>query len=282
MPWQTLGTPAPDHLPHTREQLHCVAQVIASVPRLLATPQDDWGHQAFDWNEDQQTLISVEIPADVRFRVGLRIADATALILNADGSAVAAQPADTLSIDNLYRWLTTQVVTLTGSALPRPLTEAEDGLPEPCAAGQTFDLANSAALQELARYYNNSHRLLQQVVATNDNATPVRTWPHHMDIATVISLDPGADPETARSVSFGMQPGDGSYAEPYYYSSPWPYPEAGDWPALDGGGTWHTEGFTAAVLTASDLVRAGDGAAQQEALQSFALSAIEANRSLLV
>lgn len=43
MTWHTLGTPAPDQLPATREQLHCVAQVVASVPRLLATPEDDWG-----------------------------------------------------------------------------------------------------------------------------------------------------------------------------------------------------------------------------------------------
>lgn len=285
MSWQTLGTPAPDQLPHTREQLHCIAQVIASVPRLLATPQDDWGHQAFDWDEDRGALFSVEIPGDAPFRVGLRIADATALVVGADGSEVASQPANGLSIDELFAWLTSQTVARTGSALPKPLIEAEDGLPEPCVAGQIFDLADNAALAELARYYTNSNPILEEIVATNENAAPVRTWPHHMDMATLISLDPGQDPETARSISFGMQPGDGSYAEPYYYSSPWPYPELApsspDWPALDGGGAWHTEAFTAAVLLASNLVAAGDTAAQQQALEAFARSAVTGNRALL-
>lgn len=281
MPWQTLGNPDPNELPHTREQLHCVAQVIASVPRLLATPQDDWGHQAFDWDEGRQALFSVEIPGDTPFRVGLRVADATALVVGTDGGEIAEQATNGLSIDELFGWLTEQTVGLTGSALPKPLAEAEDGLPEPCAAGQAFDLSDSEALAELARYYDNSHRVLQQIVSSNEHAAPVRTWPHHMDMATLISLDPGKDPETARSVSFGMQPGDGSYAEPYYYSSPWPYPEAGDWPALEGGGVWHTEGFTAAVLVASNLTAAGDGAAQEQALEAFARSAVDTNRALI-
>lgn len=285
MSWQTLGTPAPDQIPHTREQLHCVAQVVASVPRLLAAPQDDWGHQAFDWDEGSGTLLSVEIPGDHPFRVGLRVADATAVVIGSDGTEVASQAANGLSIDDLFAWLTRQTVDLTESALPKPLTQAEDGLPEPCVAGQTFDLADDAALAELARYYSNSHPVLQEIVATNDHAAPVRTWPHHMDMATLISLDPGEDPETARSISFGMQPGDGSYAEPYYYSSPWPYPEldpsSSGWPTLEGGGAWHTEGFTAAVLVASNLVAAGDADAQRTALDDFARSAIEGNRSLL-
>jgi len=281
MPWQTLGTPAPDQLAHTREQLHCVAQVVASVPRSLATPQDDWSHHSFQWDAQRQALLGAEIPSGNNFRAGVRVADGTAIIVAADGSEVAAQPAHGLAIDDLFAWLTEQVTALTGAPPPKPLIEVEDGLPEPCAAGQRFDLGDTPALAEIARYYENSHAVLQQIVASHDNAAPVRTWPHHMDMATLISLDPGADPETARSVSFGMQPGDGFYAEPYYYSSPWPYPEAGAEPALSGGGAWRTEGFTAAVLVASNLVDAGDATEQEQALDAFARSAIEGNQTLL-
>ena len=281
MTWHTLGNPAPDQLPDTREQLHCVAQVVASVARLLATPQDDWGHQSFRWDEARQALTSVEIPGATPFSVGLRVADGSALILGADGSEVASLATNGLTIDELFAWLTTQVVDLTGGPLSKPLAEAEEGLPEPCAVGQQFDLSDTAALAELARYYSNSDAVLQELVASNEHATPVRTWPHHMDMAILISLDPSEGPESARSVSFGMQPGDGSYAEPYYYSSPWPYPEPGDWPALDGGGSWHTEGFTAAVLVASKLTDAGDAAAQEQALEAFAKSAVASNKALL-
>lgn len=281
MPWQTLGTPAPDQLAHTREQLHCVAQVVASVPRLMAPRADDWSHSAFDWNNDHQALISVLIPSDTPFRVGLRVGDATALFFDESGTEIRALQTNGVTIEALFTWLTRQIVDITSSALRKPLTEAEDGLPEPCVAGQTFDLANDAALAELARYYANSNEVLQQLGRAQESAPPVRTWPHHMDMAFSITLDEHADAEEARAVSLGMQPGDGSYAEPYYYSSPWPYPTPDAWPALEGGGRWHTEGFTAAVLLASDLVATGDAAAQQATLEAFARSAIAANTKLI-
>ena len=84
MPWHSIGTPAPDQLAHTRLQLHCAAQAIANVPRLLARRTDDWSHSAFAWDEGRQALLSARIPADVPFYVGLRVPDATALILDAD------------------------------------------------------------------------------------------------------------------------------------------------------------------------------------------------------
>ena len=280
MPWHTLGTVAPDRLPHTREQLHCVAQIVANVPRLLAPRQPDYSHSAFDWDSDTQSLISVEIPSDVHFRVGLRVPDATALFLNPDRSELATLPTDGIALEDLLRWFTRQIVDLTASALPRPLADAEDGLPDPCVAGQVFDLADRDALAELGRYYDNSQPLFEQVASNHANATPVRTWPHHMDIGFLIELDPGDNSKNARSVSLGMQPGDDSYPEPYYYSSPWPYPDPEDWPPLEGNGRWHTDDFTAAILLASDLP-ADDAAAQEQHLTAFIDSAIEANTSLL-
>jgi len=284
MTWQTLGATAPDQLAHTREQLHCVAQVIANVPRLLVPAAPDWGHSAFHWDEALQALVSVEVPAGTPFRVALRVANATALVLDQASTEVASLATDGLTIEQLFDWLTRHA-TSQGATLPKPLDQASDTLPHPCVAGQTFDLANRPALDELARYYDNSNRALQAISEANEHTTPVRTWPHHMDMALLIELDPnpepGADPETARSVSFGMQPGDGFSAEPYFYSSPWPYPSSPQWPALAADGAWNTEGFTAAILSASALIAAGDAAAQQQALTAFTVSAIEGNRALL-
>ena len=281
MPWHSIGTPAPDQLAHTRLQLHCAAQAIANVPRLLARRTDDWSHSAFAWDEGRQALLSARIPADVPFHVGLRVPDATALILDADEVEISTCSADGRTIEELFAWLTRQIVDLTSSALPKPLANAEAGLPEPCKAGQVFDLADGAALAELARYYDNTSHVLQQIQASQKHASPVRTWPHHMDMALSIDLDPNQEGPQVRSISFGMQPGDTFYPEPYYYSSPWPYPEPDAWPTLDSGGHWHTDGFTGAVLLASALARTGDAAAQEAALEAFAHSAIAANRALL-
>ncbi len=69
-----------------------------------------------------------------------------------------------------------------------------------------------------------------------------------------------------------MSPGDESYGEPYFYVSPWPYPQQGVLPGLKGNGFWHTAGFTAAVLTATAILEQAD---QQAAIHTFALGTLE-------
>jgi hypothetical protein len=53
----------------------------------------------------------------------------------------------------------------------------------------------------------------------------VRCWPHHFDIATLLSLGRG-DPEGAAAIGIGMSPGDAYYPQPHFYISPWPAPPA--------------------------------------------------------
>jgi len=282
MAWQTLGSPPPDQLAHAREQLHCAAQAIANVPRLLAPHESDWSHSAFGWDEDRGALLSIEIPADVRFRVGLRLADASALILDTRGDELGSFAAHGRTIEELFGWLTRQIVDLTSSALPRPLAKAERTLPVPCVAGQTFELDDRAALAELARYYANTHDLLQRIRSMGATASAIHVWPHHMDMAMVIEVDSSDEGDSPRSVSLGMEPGDTYYPEPYFYSSlqPMPVREPADWPPLEPG-SWHTGGFTGAGLLSSEVTRAGDAAAQEAVLNGFARAAIAANQALL-
>ncbi|NNE17483.1 MAG: hypothetical protein HKN10_03295, partial [Myxococcales bacterium] len=60
--------------------------------------------------------------------------------------------------------------------------------------------------------------------------------------------------EEARSIGVGFSPGDGSYDQPYFYVTPWPYPEASSLPRLTKGAEWHRSGWTGAVLTAERLL----------------------------
>lgn len=77
-------------------------------------------------------------------------------------------------------------------------------------------------------------------------ASAVRVWPHHFDIATLITLDDG-DAERARSVGVGLSPGDGGIPQPYFYVTPWPYPESKFGPKLPWNGYWHSKGWFGAV-----------------------------------
>jgi hypothetical protein len=149
------------------------------------------------------------------------------------------------------------------------------------AQGEPFQEPKSAALEELARWFHDGYLVLSEVAQRQLGGAEVRCWPHHFDLAALLTLDPERDPEQARSIGVGLSPGDGNHAEPYFYVTPWPHPDAGDLPQLPGWARWHTEGFTAAIFTGSELVSAGGSEAQLERARSGLSSTVSACCALL-
>ena len=145
----------------------------------------------------------------------------------------------------------------------------------PLADGAAFDVADRRAeLAELERWLANADHALHEAVAGDAAASPVRLWPHHFDIATLVDLGEGG-----RSINLGLSPGDDTYPEPYFYVSPWPYPEPRAPTALPHG-HWHDEGFFAAVLTAEELL-AGDADGQARRAAEFLDAAAARARAML-
>jgi hypothetical protein len=136
------------------------------------------------------------------------------------------------------------------------------------------------ALSELKNYYANTEPLLQAIIAKTEDATATRIWPHHFDIATLIML-PGMKNGSPLTVGVGLSPGDASYHEPYWYVSPYPYPDAASLPALDSDGFWHTQHWVGAVLHASRLAESVSAEAQQQQVESFLLAALGTSIALL-
>ena len=140
--------------------------------------------------------------------------------------------------------------------------------PGPLQAGTVFPSVPDDAYLRLQAWFANSTRVLQAVQLAHDGGE-VRVWPHHFDVATLISLGDG------KSIGVGMSPGSPGIDEPYLYVSPWPYPK-GDFPELTHG-RWHTDGFTAALLSGDDLPDEG----QDAVVATFLQQAIAGCRSLL-
>jgi hypothetical protein len=148
-------------------------------------------------------------------------------------------------------------------------------MPEhPVGRGAPYGAAGLAApLAVLADWYANADQMLgetrQRIVARGIDAPPVRCWPHHFDLDSLISLGAGA---RARTVGIGFCPGDEYYDQPYFYVSCHPPPVIGALPALPPAGHWHSHHFTAAVALADRIVEAGD---QRAAAQAFLLAATD-------
>lgn len=278
--WEPLGDVNPKELTGARLQLHWMAQAATAVGKQLLPHRPDFGEQSFQWSGELHALMQETIEGKRPFRAGLRPSPPALLLAGDQGKVLRALPLAGCSLEEAYAWMCEHVGELLGRPLAQPLERPGELPLHPVSGGAPFSFTDAGAFAEIGSYFANADRVLRDVQERNPGASPVRCWPHHFDIATLIALDPEADPERARSIGVGLSPGDGSYDEPYFYVLPWPAPK-GDLPELAGEGRWHTAGWTGAVLEASRFVGAGSSGAQAKQVASFLDSAIAAGRHLL-
>ncbi len=268
--WRPLRGVAPNRLAAARVQAHHATQWLARAARahIMALPDD--GHTNLGWNDAFGGLITHPQPDGAM--LGLRVADLTLVLLDAAGTKsldafALAGHRDADARDWLGRLAQRRGLD------PRKL----DAVPPyelPPRPGETYTV-DGDALGEVAAWFANANAALgairEHVVARGIEAPPVRCWPHHFDLDTLVTLAPD------RSTGIGFEPGDHHYDEPYFYVSIYPAPDVATLPALPTIGHWNTRHFTAAVATATRVCAATDqGGAVVEFLRVAVDAAIKA------
>lgn len=212
-----------------RLQLHWAAQIAAGVGRTLNTPRADDSHTSFTWSPSRGALLQEPVDGT---SAGLRLRDLTLLLVRND-ETIGELSLRGHMLDDGFAFLERHF----GANLKRPDVELPD---HPVAHGAKFD-ADPIDLAELAQHYAAASAVCEEVRTSDPRAGLVRCWPHHFDIATLIDRGGG------HTIGIGLSPGDRWYDEPYYYVTPWPYPDAAKLGELRIG-QWHTEGWIGAVL----------------------------------
>ena len=225
-------------LSEARLQAHYAVQWLARTARAYIQPQPDDGHTSLLWDRSLDGLMTQALPDGTR--LSLQIAD---LSLAWHGGTRAG-PVQSFGLNQqpdtqARQWLGAQ---LAARGLDARALDAASPYPLPThaiARGAVYDAAGCAdALAALA-------------------ASPVCCWPHHFDLATLITL-PTRNANVTGYVGVGLSPGDHYYDEPYYYVSVYPKPDPAALPSLPALGSWHTHEFTAAVAPAHRIVAAKD------------------------
>lgn len=274
--WRRLGGVSPGALVTARTQLHHAAQVANAAAISLLPPEADDSHTNFEWIDALGALVARRIPATQPFRVALRPADLALAVVHGDDVAAAVYPLSGRTRDDAFAWLVEQVA-LSGADASRMTMRRHYEIPgEPPDAAHPFALAGGAAFHELAAYWSDADHLLRAVARAIPGASEVRCWPHHFDIATLITEPTAA---TRTTIGVGLSPGDEYYAEPYLYVSPYPYPDTSALPPLEVG-SWHTTGWVGAVLPGTSWVRATEPAEQRWLAVTFIYAAIAVVRRL--
>ncbi len=271
----------PTGLIDARKELHHALQVVAAAARSYAPERPDDAHSNLGWHAACDALVTRPLGEDDAPRVALRFDRRALAVVDADGTCAELTLAGRVRTE-LAGWVRTQLAVRDLDPAAYRHERPYEMPHHPVMDGARWLEPNDVAAgtpEELGRWFALAAPALEEVAAREPGASPVRCWPHHFDLATLITLDEGEDPEDARSVGVGLSPGDETLEQPYLYVTPWPKP-ASDvaLPALPAG-HWHTEGFTAAVLTGEELL--AESAEPPAALRAFLDAAVPAARGLL-
>ncbi len=267
--WEGLGAVAPEELADARLVAHWALQIVAAASTRLPA-RADFSHTSVSWSSEHRALMTEPIDG---VRAGLRIHDLTVVVVGGGDGVHHSLAGETLKAG--LAWLQATLDERLGSPVELVLP-AHDMPTHSVGDGSPFPDAAHEAYAELARWFANAQRIVSEV-ATERKGAQARCWPHHFDLATLITIVANEDAEKARTVGVGLSPGDGGYAQPYWYVTPWPWPAADALSELEVG-TWHTDGWTGAVLTASALLKHAD---QPAALHTFLASAVESSIRLV-
>ena len=252
---------SPVDLEPVRTLSHSAIQWASLAARANLDALDDDSHSNLGWDEDCFALLSRELDGAKRCQLGFGFATA-ALLWVVDGNVTESLTLSDASERDAMAWCNERL----SRAGLRGTGEAELPYQLPSVDYTVFSRDETTlALRTLGAWFSLADKALNAIVEEQRVGTvlvpTVRCWPHHYDLAVLFVLDEG-DPEKARSVGVGLSPGDGSYAEPYFYCTPWPTPAALPEPAA--GMRWHTDGFTSMVCRASQLAGSADARGRLE------------------
>ena len=269
--WQTLGAVPPEGLVAARETLHHAAQLLALAAVSFIPAQADDSHTSLSWLTAHTALATQPIAAPTTpIRVALRVPDLTLLLVDdASGGERGSFALEGATRVEALAWIADRVgdAGLERSRLRATLhfTIA----PHTTDAGGAFS-AERPDLDELARWYSDASSFLEEYRASIAGAGPVRCWPHHFDIATLVRLSRA---KRLQTIGVGLSPGDEGSDEPYFYVGPSPSPSRVPPPLSIGG--WQTTSWWGAALGASAIVPIHEAAAQRAFVSRFVNEAVE-------
>ena len=273
--WRQVARVDPASLVDSRLQLHHALQIIVSAPISFLEKRADDSHTNLEWLPSLEALGTNWLERATRVRFALHAANLALLAVDQDGGVTSEFQLSGRTTADGVTWLreSLSAAGYDGAALT---TRKHYEIPtHAVASGGVYSLGSAETFAELGRYYGDAHELTSHVAATRSGASPPRCWPHHFDLATLITLPEIAGRGT-RTVGVGMSPGDASYAEPYFYVGPYPHPNRDRLRPLGSLGAWHTQGWIGAVLRGSEIAGL-DERRQKEAVHAFAHAAVEAS-----
>jgi hypothetical protein len=265
--WRTIENVDRPRLRAARLQAHYATQWLARAAYAYVPAQPDDRHSNLGWDDIRGGLVTRALPDGTQ--IGLRFRDLALMIFTSADPTYIFRLHGRRDAD-VRAWLGSAVADrgFDPAALDAPLPYQLP--PSNIGSAEAYSAADDAgSLDDLARWYANANDVMEaarlSLVARNIAAPPVRCWPHHFDLDSLVQLRPGY------FIGIGFEPGDDYYDEPYFYVSLYPAPDVASLPDPPAIAHWHAKGFTAAVAPATRIAEARDQKGEVEAYLEFAI-----------
>ncbi|MFE4105841.1 hypothetical protein [Almyronema epifaneia] len=268
----------PTALTGSRIQLHYAIQFMAATGMALVEAQPDGSQMTLDWCDDLKAFIGQRILGDRPCYLALDPVQLISLILDDQQQAIASFPLIGKTMETALNWHKAELSKLGVDAEKIAFLSYPNDFPDhPLAHGAQFASGDEEGRKTVAAYFAVTYPLLYGIIISQAGASPIYIWPHHFDMATLVTL--AGEGASAQTIGAGFSPGDNGYNQPYWYVTPWPYPDKQALPSL-AVGTWHTEGWIGAILLADELAEA-TSATTQQTVKTFLETAVSVCHKLL-
>ena len=250
----------------TRDTLQLYAKVVGVIPRTHAEFDPKWWHVSLKVVPEGLVTDDMRLPDGETFNLKMDLTRHMVILSTSQGLVREFDMTAGLSGTDFGNEILSAVADLglTGEYDRARFENGEPRVYKPEDAEKYF-----TALKNADRIFK-EHR-----ASLSGEVSPVQFWPHHFDLAfewfgtrIVETGEGGGATQNPAQLNLGFSPGDDSYAEPYFYSNPWPFESdrLADKP-LPQGARWFTESWQGTMLPYAELV--GDSQAE-ERLKGYA------------
>lgn len=234
-------------LKKTRFELHQALQLVGAVGRSFSpdSVEDEFG--SLIWNGDTRCLTSVAIGDNNKITAAMDMERFEINLLAADNKKLSSIKCRNRTYKNLTKKLRKNLDALGLEGAKLNLKLPYEIPVYATTSNKKFKGKNSGYFREMTNLFQNAALIISSYQNQFENASELRCWPHHFDIATSITFPKPNDEKDYMGI--GFSPGDENYNRAYYYINLWPAPNTkpGDLPTLDKG-KWNTEGWFGATL----------------------------------